>query len=201
MKFISFIIPTIGRETLKRTICSLLKQTVDDWEAIVIFDGIEPTFVFNDDRIIIKKTNKLGKIKKHTKYGNVSSAGFVRNEGFKFVDSKWIGFVDDDDILVSNYVEKLKEEEINENFDLILFRMNANKIIPAIESNEIKPGEVGISFAINTEKLKKLNLRFSNSCSEDYEFFKNAISKGLKYKISKHIVYEVCRDHPEKKYI
>ena len=198
MNFITFIIPTIGRETLIRTIDSLLKQTVDDWEAIVIFDGIEPNFVFDDDRIIIKKINKLGKISRHVKYGNVSSAGFVRNEGFKFVSSKWIGFVDDDDVLISNYVEKLKEEECNENFDLILFRMNANKIIPAIELNEIKFGEVGISFAISTEKLKKFNLKFLNSSSEYYEFFSNAISKGLKYKISKHIVYEVCRDHPEK---
>jgi hypothetical protein len=199
MKFISFIIPTIGRETLQRTVNSLLRQTDNDWNAIIIFDGVEPNLQINDERLIIEKIDKLGKIYKHAKYGNISNAGFVRNTGFEFVDSEWIGFVDDDDIIYEDYVEKLKQEV--DDFDLILFRMNANKIIPALEINTIKPGEVGISFAINTEKLKKNNLKFFNGGNEDYDFFKNAIEKGLKYKISKYIVYEVCRDHPEKKYV
>ena len=39
--FITFIIPTIGRETLKNSIDSLINQTDHDWNAIIIFDGIK----------------------------------------------------------------------------------------------------------------------------------------------------------------
>ena len=38
---ITFIIPTIGRNTLTRTVISLLQQTNKNWKAIIIFDGIK----------------------------------------------------------------------------------------------------------------------------------------------------------------
>ena len=39
---ITFIIPTIGRPTLSKSIESLINQTNKNWEAIIIFDGIKP---------------------------------------------------------------------------------------------------------------------------------------------------------------
>lgn len=42
MSEITFIIPTIGRETLGLSISSLLKQDTQNWKAIIVFDGIEP---------------------------------------------------------------------------------------------------------------------------------------------------------------
>ena len=37
--FCSTIIPTIGRDTLRRTVCSVLDQTLTDWELILVDDG------------------------------------------------------------------------------------------------------------------------------------------------------------------
>jgi glycosyltransferase involved in cell wall biosynthesis len=197
MKFITFIIPTIGRETLNRTLQSIKNQTINDWDAVVVFDGVSPNYFEDDERIKYIKIDKLGNIKRHAKYGFISNAGLVRNEAFKFVDSEWIGFVDDDDIIYNDYIERIKEEVVVEknNIDLILFRMNADRIIPKFETNEIKKNEVGISFIIKNEKLKLNNLKFKNCDNEDYVFFCDAIKKGLIYKISKHVTYQVCGIH------
>ena len=41
MTSVTFIIPTIGRNTLQRSIDCLLEQTIQTWKAIVIFDEIK----------------------------------------------------------------------------------------------------------------------------------------------------------------
>ena len=38
---ITFIIPTIGRKTLKNTLISLQNQTIENWKAILIFDDCD----------------------------------------------------------------------------------------------------------------------------------------------------------------
>ena len=53
---ITFIIPTIGRTTLERSIESILNQSFDIWYIIIIFDGIKSTLgnkYINDKRINI----------------------------------------------------------------------------------------------------------------------------------------------------
>lgn len=93
---ITFVIPTIGRETLKRTINSLKNLNIFNWKAVIVFDGIDPNIKDEDERIkIIKLEKKLGEGR--------NSAGNVRNHAYQFVDTPWIGFVDDDDTLNKYY--------------------------------------------------------------------------------------------------
>ena len=40
---ITFIIPTVNRPSLKRAIDSLYAQTLSEWKAIIIYDGVEPS--------------------------------------------------------------------------------------------------------------------------------------------------------------
>jgi len=57
---ITFIIPTIGRPSLKETIDSILSQTCQEWYVVIVFDGIEPNFAIHDDRIqIVQKLNSF----------------------------------------------------------------------------------------------------------------------------------------------
>jgi glycosyltransferase involved in cell wall biosynthesis len=97
MSKITFIIPSIGRSTLKETIESLEKQTNKNWNAIIIFDGCTPNFQTDDSRVKIIQIEKLGQ--------GINSAGLVRNEGIKIAETEWVAFVDDDDTLAVNYVE------------------------------------------------------------------------------------------------
>ena len=91
MTSVTFIIPTIGRNTLQRSIDCLLEQTIQTWKAIVIFDEIEPTIESSDERIKIMTCEKKGVGK--------NGAGNVRNYAIQYVDTEWIAFLDDDDTL------------------------------------------------------------------------------------------------------
>lgn len=90
--FISIILPCYNSEkTLNRCIDSILSQTFQDFELILVDDGstdstgdICDQFAKNNNRIVaIHKIN-----------GGVSSA---RNEGLKIAKGKWIAFCDSDD--------------------------------------------------------------------------------------------------------
>ena len=49
---ITFIIPTIGRESLKNTLLSLQNQNIENWSAIIIFDDCD----ININNIYLKTT-------------------------------------------------------------------------------------------------------------------------------------------------
>ena len=116
---ITFIIPSIGRDTLHATIKSLLNQTRSEWNAIVVFDGVEPSLQTTDDRFSILQIQK--EQKKEKQYEN--RAGYVRNYGIQFATTEWVAFVDDDDTLLSDYVERFLEETETYDNDVVIFRM------------------------------------------------------------------------------
>ena len=59
MSIVTFIIPTIGRSSLNDALNSLYKQTIQDWKAIVIFDGLSTNITINDERVSILTCEKL----------------------------------------------------------------------------------------------------------------------------------------------
>lgn len=182
--FITFIIPTIGRSTLINSIDSLLNQTDNNWNAIIVFDGLKQNIEINDNRIKIIEINKCG-IK--------NSAGYVRNEGIKLCNNSiWIGFLDDDDTLSKDYIEKLKEEiNINNNIDVCIFRMGYENgyILPTLYDKNIIRNKVGISFAI--KKNIDNTILFENNPYEDYIFLKKMQCKKYKILISSYVTYFV----------
>jgi len=179
---LTFIIPTIGRETLSLTLQSLKNQTITNWKAIVIFDGIEPTISETDQRITIIKTPiKLGQ--------GYNSAGLVRNYGIKFVNTEWVAFVDDDDSITPNYVESFLSE-LWLDPDVIIFRMTLDdRVCPSIDSTNFFIKDVGISFAVKTELVSKFI--FIPSIEEDFEFLDKVRLKKYKIVLSPYITYSV----------
>ncbi len=101
---ITFIIPSLNRPTILRTVDSLLNQTNSNWKAIILYDGVDGT-EFNNEKI---KTIRLPK--KGLMGPNNGQSGLVRNEGIKIADTEWIGFLDDDDTIHPNYVQTLSEK-------------------------------------------------------------------------------------------
>jgi glycosyltransferase involved in cell wall biosynthesis len=185
---VTFIIPTIGRDTLRRTIQSLEKQTNDNWKAIIIFDSCSPTVELNSEKIQIIQIQKKGE--------GSNSAGNVRNEGIKLATTEWIAFVDDDDTIASNYVETLYNEiqEFN-NIDVIIFRMsyelNKDQILPPLNTiNQFYFGAVGISFSMK-KNLYDLGYIFIASNREDYELLNKIRENNYKMMISPYIRYFV----------
>ena len=186
--FITFIIPTIGRESLKESIESLKKQTDNDWKAIIIFDGIDININIIDEQIKIIKIDKLGCIDKR------NYAGLVRNVGIKnCYNTEWIAFLDDDDNLSPFYISKLKEEiKLNPNLEVCIFRMGfENKcILPTKYDKNISRCHVGISFALK-KYITDSELLFTNHPFEDYLFLKELQKKKYKIIISSFVMYFV----------
>ena len=184
---LTFIIPTIGRDTLIDTVRSLLYQTNDQWKAIVIFDGIEPTLVSIDKRIsIIKSDNKLGE--------HVNSAGSVRNYGIQFATTEWIAFVDDDDSISNDYVDIFYWEiETSKSYiELLLFRMlDDGQVKPNLNlDGDLKLQDVGISFAVKKTKFDQ-GLVFNASPVEDFNFLSNCVKAGYVLILSPYVTYYV----------
>lgn len=150
---ITFIIPTIGRTSLINTIASLINQTVPYWKAIIVFDGIEPTIQLKDPRIKCIEIRKSGE--------GHNSAGNVRNEGIKWVNTEWVGLLDDDDIISSRYVETFLNETTDfPEMDAIVFRMYQeiekgvliDRILPELDTDSLYHQHVGISFVFTPLK-------------------------------------------------
>jgi glycosyltransferase involved in cell wall biosynthesis len=184
---ITFVIPSIGRKSLKRTINSLKNINNKNWNAIIVFDGIEPNIYIEDiyNRIkVIKSDKKLGE-------GN-NSAGNVRNIAFEHVNTKWVGFVDDDDTLNPTYIDDFLDHlETNPNLDVIIFRMiyKDGKILPPIDENEFFIHKVGISFCMKTLDANKY--KFIPSQVEDFNLLDKLRNDKKNIIISKHINYNV----------
>jgi len=189
---ITFIIPTINRITLANTLISLLEQTITTWKAIIIFDGCSPTnqyllSILGDSRFLCLSITKLGK---------ENHAGYIRNIGLELADTPWVGFVDDDDILTPNYVERLQEEiTITPSADVIVFKMaDRGRIIPPLNYNNIIAGEVGISFAYRRSLIKE-GFLFEPSSVEDFNLLKKMETAKKRIVFSPFVTYLV-HHHP-----
>jgi len=197
MDIITFIIPTIGRDTLIRTIESLLYQSIQNWIAIIIFDGLKSTIDnIKDDRIKILEIEKIG--------NNINGSGFVRNIGIKMANTKWIAFLDDDDTISADYIETFYNElNLYPLLDVLIFRMvidnesqegnyceetNNIKIIPNLNTNNFYLCDVGISFILKKEIFEN-KLEFTQDGIEDFSLLDKIRNNGYKMIISPYIKY------------
>lgn len=181
---ITFIIPTIGRDTLMSSIQSLINQSNKSWNAIIVFDGIKPTIKVEDPRIQIISISKKGR--------NINSAGLVRNEGIKLVKTKWIAFLDDDDYLAENYIDVFYNElRLNPDSDVIIYRMVLDdNILPNLGDDNFYVNKVGISFCYKKEIFDN-GMIFVPSKIEDFTLLDKLRNNKYKMIISPYTTYFV----------
>lgn len=100
---ISVIVPLYNKAaTIERCIKSVLAQTYDDWELLIIDDGST-----DDSSKIVEKYSDNKKIHYHyKKNGGVSSA---RNSGIKLAKGEWITYIDADDYFLPEALQILFE--------------------------------------------------------------------------------------------
>jgi glycosyltransferase involved in cell wall biosynthesis len=180
---ITFIIPSINRDTIVDTVNSLKSQTNPNWKCIIIYDGIDGR-KFDDERIEIIKINKTGI------FGSFhGQSGLVRNHGISQCNTEWIGFLDDDDTIHENYVSTLFEKY--NNYDFVVWRMieKNGRVIPKMGNDNILFGEIGISFCY---KNKFKNLLFDNNKDgEDYDMILKLKNLSNNYIITPEVYYNI----------
>ncbi len=113
---LSIIIPVYNTEEyLAECINSILEQTYNDWELILVDDGsTDNSGVICDD--FAQRDSRIKVL--HTENGGASHA---RNAGIEHATGKWISFVDSDDWISSDYVDTIANT--NEDYDIIYFNL------------------------------------------------------------------------------
>ena len=111
---VSIIVPVYNAEKfLPRCLDSLVNQTLDDYEVILINDGSKDSSA----EIIESYREKYPEIIKAVTVEN-GGQGRARNIGIKMAKGKYLGFADSDDWVSPNMFKRLYEKAEAENADL-----------------------------------------------------------------------------------
>lgn len=181
MTKVSVIVPVYNSEkNVARTIDSLLAQTLDDIEIILVNDGSSD----NSLNIIKKYEQKYPKKIKVINQKN-SGPGGARNSGIKAATGEYIGFLDSDDTQDKNMYYEMYEKAIYGNFDMVvcdalIIYPNKTKVVASgidcdtFVKDEIKKVLI-FSYAVLWNKLIKRDIvtkvNFTNNIwYEDIEY-------------------------------
>mmetsp|Transcript_24568 Transcript_24568/g.36181 ORF Transcript_24568/g.36181 Transcript_24568/m.36181 type:complete len:657 (-) Transcript_24568:554-2524(-) len=210
---ISFLIPSTFRASLSFTLQSLIQQTDCRWRAIVIYESpfrdgkpsgvvntlqerppvhfsLLPLTVIADERIQFLEVYNCDAV--------VNYAGRIRNLAMAHVVTEWVGFVDDDDTLTSDYVSRLSTEvELNPHIQVVIFRMLCSTcyapIIPPESHINFMRSYVGIAFALRRNVYT--SYPFPTGPNEDFCLLYNIRNGGHAISLSPFITYLVKGSH------
>jgi Glycosyltransferases involved in cell wall biogenesis len=119
MKRISIVIPVYNVEQyLAKCLDSLLAQTNKDFKVIIVNDGSPDDCQDIIDVYVKEHPNFIYGYQKEN--GGLSDA---RNYGMQFVDTEFVLFIDSDDFVEPNLVEKVLGE-VDEEVDMVVFDYN-----------------------------------------------------------------------------
>ena len=180
MPKISVIIPVYNTEKyIEKCLESLAKQTMQDFEVIVVNDGSTD----NSEKVIkdYKKNSNLDIKYLEKENGGLASA---RNYGVEYASGKYISFLDSDDYLDEDLYKNL-EKYMDEDIDLIKFKMKTvdekGNVIEKLDGPvfDVCTGEEGYKKLCITDKY------MDPACIYLYrkEFF---VENNFKYKLRYH---------------
>lgn len=193
MPNISIIVPfKNGEKYLERCINNIKKQRYKDYEMILIDDNST-----DNSRKIIEKYKNDKKIKYFYLKDDTIGVGKARNYGIENSRGKYILFVDVDDIIENDLLKNMKKY-INEQYDVIKFKMiivndKENKTDGPVFLN--KTGEEAFNelcfkdkyldspclYLIKKELFDKTNIKFpENMYHEDFGLIPILIAKAKK---------------------
>ena len=197
---VSIIVPVYNVEKyLDKCLLSLVNQTLDDIEIIVVNDGSPDNSQEIIDRFKEEYPNKIVGLKK--KNGGLSDA---RNYGIAHAKAKYIGFVDGDDYVDVSMFEKMYNKAIQQDFDLVVCNLNYvydYDVVPTsgnVKDDTTNIKEVMLSIyptawnkLYKKELLNKYDLRFKKGVwFEDVEFIYRVLPYVKTIGVVKESFYE-----------
>lgn len=110
---ISVIVPVYNTEKyLKRCIASIINQTLDEIEIIIVDDGSKAECALLCDKLSATDSRIKVIHKKN------AGPGFARNSGLEVAEGEYVGFVDSDDYIEAQMYETLYSAAMKYNADL-----------------------------------------------------------------------------------
>lgn len=175
---VSVIVPVYNVcDYLNKCLDSLVNQTLEDIEIIVVNDGSLDNSQVIIDKYKEKYPNKINSFIKEN--GGLSDA---RNFGISKANGEYIGFVDGDDFVEFNMFEKMYNKAKEKDFDLVVCDINY------IYSNKNKVVSSCLSCDINDASSVRESMIDIYPAAWNKIYKKNLISGNLKFK--KNIWYE-----------
>ncbi len=192
----SVVIPLYNKEKrVKNTIESVLNQTFQDFEVIVVNDGstdnsLEVVKSFNDERIRIINQKNSG----------VSSA---RNRGIKEAKYEWIAFLDADDLWDHNKLEMVAEvidKEKNVNWIITGYTLlkNEKRSVKLIYNKNRKLENVIDDLLLGLKIHTSAVIVQKKIFIEDERLF---FREGLNNSEDREVWYKLCCSYPNPVYI
>jgi len=123
---------------IRLAIESVLSQTYNDWELIIVDDGST-----DSTKTVVNKYKKLENKIKYI-YQNNKERSAARNKGIEQANGDWICFLDSDDMYYKNHIDEFKS---------------------LIEKNNNKKGLYfsGVSYGEYSEDLEEYNMSYNNN--------------------------------------
>ncbi|WP_261882421.1 glycosyltransferase family 2 protein [Vibrio pelagius] len=135
MAKVSVIVPVYNSEKyIEKTLSSLLSQTLEELEIIIIDDGSKDNSLF-----LIKSILERTPTKKFVRLINRENKGvsFTRNEGIRLAKGEYVIQLDSDDWCEKNWIEKLYLNAITNDSDIVI--CNYKKVFRSKELLVIEP--------------------------------------------------------------
>lgn len=150
MTKISLIMPVYNaQKTLDYSINSVLNQTEQDFEFIVVNDGSDDDTLKKIEEL--KKQSNINFNIYNKENGGVASA---RRLGLEKANSDIIGFIDSDDIIDNNYLKEMYNTLISTNTNICSSRFAFHPDIPVLKNIPLKNRKRNIKY--DTFKDKKI---------------------------------------------
>lgn len=172
---VSIIVPVYNTEKyLKKCLDSLVNQTLEDIEILLINDGSTD----NSQKIIDEYSTKyLNKVKVFTKSnGGQASA---RNVGIKNANGEFIAFVDSDDFLELNAYETAYNYAVKNDLDIVCFKFYE-------ETNRIKQKSGYYNFSNYNQTIKYI-LNETSPCNK---IIKKELFEKYRIEFLENYIYE-----------
>lgn len=123
MPKVSVIVPVYNVEKyVDKCLRSLVNQTMNDYELIIINDGSTD----ESEKIIEKYISAYPNLIKHIKQENQGLSD-ARNNGLKLINSDYVMFIDSDDYVCNDMLEKMYNKITKENCDFVICGNNVVK--------------------------------------------------------------------------
>lgn len=176
---ISIIVPVYKVEKyLEHCVNSILNQTFDDFELILVDDGSPDGCPQRCDEMA-KKDNRIIVI--HKTNGGLSDA---RNKGIDIAKGKYIAFVDSDDYIACDMYEKLYNNLKQNNADIAMCRAH-NIYDDDFEHHKYNEGEIRVF--LNDDILKALYSKKLDNFAWN-KLYKRELFQNIRYPYGK--IYE-----------
>lgn len=169
-----------------KSVKSIINQSYDNWELIIVDDGSEPPLSVED---CIKNDSRI----KLVRFDNNMGRPFARQKAFSIISGEFCGFLDAGDLYKDNYLE-LAYKEFTSDSSLEVVSQSMEIIYDNI--SYFSKYNNNCEFGISDDKFLKVS--FASSIIKSYMISGFSFNTNLKYSQDKDFLHFLSKNNSGK---